>query len=177
MKPTDPFCAALSSNPFQDRFLEIHEDKPKIGGTETLKPWAGYQAPADDPGSGSSLQLLAISVCLCRQHSRPAPRKQVQGPRIPTPQAKTLAQSQDCRPLSHTAALRGSPSEAPLATRRQAGLLGSRSEAMATTQADICAMDRVKRGSPAGSGMRVRTARRAGLAGRTQRGLGESRRT
>jgi hypothetical protein len=27
-----PFYAALSSNLFQDRFLEVHEDKPKIGG-------------------------------------------------------------------------------------------------------------------------------------------------
>lgn len=154
----------------------MHEDKPKIGGTETLKPWAGYQAPAADPGAGSSLQPLAISVCL-RKYSRPAPEKQVQGPRIPTPQAKTLPQSQDCRSLSHTAALRASPSEAPLATRRQAGLFGRRSEAMATAQADICARDGVRRGSPAGSGMRMRAARRAGLAGRMLGRLGERRGT
>lgn len=65
-----------------------------------------------------------------RQH-RPGPGKQVRGPRIPTLQAQTLTWSQNCRPLRHTAALRASPSEAPLATRRQAGLLGSRSEAIA----------------------------------------------
>lgn len=78
--------------------------------------------------------------------------------------------------MSYTAALRASPSEAPLATRRHAGLLGSRSDAMATAQADICARDGAGRGSPAESGMRMREARRAGLAGRVQGGVGETTR-
>lgn len=129
-----------------------------------------YQAPAADPG-GRVISTAAGHPCL------PAPEKQVQGPRIPTPHAQTLDQSQDCRPLSYTAAPRASPSEAPLATRRQAGLLGSRSDAMATAQADICARDGVGRGSPTGNGMRMREERRAGLAGWMQDGLGKQRGT
>lgn len=91
----------------------------------------------------------------------------MRGPRIPTLQAQTLTWIQNGRPLRHTAALRASPSEAPLATRRQAGLLGSRSDAMAANPVSVRRGGAGRGGAglaSRGSGLSVREVPRAGLA-------------